>query len=84
MSFEQAWPRRRTVTLAGLSVPIIGRDNFITNKRAMGRMRDLADVEDLESSSIDFILQESDFRFQRDEAGRTWPFRVAEERMSYK
>jgi hypothetical protein len=30
-----------------LEVSFIGRDAFITNKRASGRTRDLADLEDL-------------------------------------
>lgn len=34
-------------------VPVIGRDALLANKRALGRTRDLADVELLESSEED-------------------------------
>lgn len=47
VTFEDAWPRRVAVMLHGLNVPVIGRDDLIANKRATGRLRDLADVEDL-------------------------------------
>ena len=47
VSFEQAWPRRLEVPLAGLIVPILGREDLITNKRATGRSQDRADLEAL-------------------------------------
>jgi hypothetical protein len=47
VSFEQAWPRRLEVPLAGLVVPILGREDLITNKRATGRSQDRADLEAL-------------------------------------
>ena len=47
VEFEPAWNRRLTVELQGLSVPVIGRDDLIVNKRAVGRRQDLADVERL-------------------------------------
>lgn len=48
VTFAEAWPRRVVVRLADLDVPVIGRDDLIANKRATGRLRDLADLEDLE------------------------------------
>ena len=48
VSFDDAWNRRTTVELWGLAVPVIGRDDLITSKRAAGRPRDLADLADLE------------------------------------
>ena len=48
VDFEHAWPRRSTVQLWGLSVPVIGRDDLIICKRAAGRPQDLADVAELE------------------------------------
>lgn len=47
VEFEEAWDRRLTVELQGLSVPVIGRDDLIVNKRAAGCRQDLADVERL-------------------------------------
>lgn len=45
LDFEQCWPRRITATYQGLHIPVIGLDDLIANKRAVGRQRDLADVE---------------------------------------
>ena len=50
VSFEDAWPRRETIALEGLAIPVIGRGDFIANKRATGRLRDLADIEDVETN----------------------------------
>lgn len=49
VEFEPAWQRRSSVTLDGVSVPLIGRDDLIANERAVGRLQDLADVEALEA-----------------------------------
>lgn len=48
VDFERAWPRRMTVELWGLEVPVISREDLITSKRAAGRPQDLADVAELE------------------------------------
>jgi hypothetical protein len=48
VTFDEAWPRRTTVALWGQSVPVIGREDLIRNKRASGRPRDLADLAELE------------------------------------
>jgi len=50
VEFEAAWHRRSTVELWGLRVPVIGKFDLIESKRAAGRPRDLADVEELERS----------------------------------
>ena len=52
VEFEQAWKDRVTVSVAGLTVPTIGREDLIRNKRAAGRPRDLADVEELEGGEV--------------------------------
>ena len=44
LTFDAAWPRRISANLMGLSVPIIRRDDFLANKRATGRDKDLADI----------------------------------------
>jgi predicted nucleotidyltransferase len=49
IGFEQAYARRKTLTVEGLHVPVISLEDLITNKRASGRMQDLADVEKLEA-----------------------------------
>ncbi|MBI4503184.1 MAG: hypothetical protein HY700_18765 [Gemmatimonadetes bacterium] len=51
VTFDEAWPRRTTVHLWGLAVPVIGREDLIRSKRAAGRPRDLADLADLEGTS---------------------------------
>ncbi|MDB5099859.1 MAG: hypothetical protein JWM80_4280 [Cyanobacteria bacterium RYN_339] len=48
VTFDMAWPRRTHVELYGLKIPVIGLEDFVANKRATGRLRDLADVEDVE------------------------------------
>ena len=49
--FGDCWARRETVELAGVRLPVIGIDDFKTNKRASGRLKDLADLESLETGS---------------------------------
>ena len=48
LSFGEAWADRTPGLLGGLEVPFIGRTSLIRNKRALGRARDLADLESLE------------------------------------
>jgi hypothetical protein len=47
LDFSEAWPGRVCQTIGGLEIPFVGRDDFIRNKEATGRLRDLADIEDL-------------------------------------
>jgi glycine cleavage system aminomethyltransferase T len=47
VDFESAWIRRASVDVGGVVVGFIGRDDLITNKRAVGRPQDLVDVERL-------------------------------------
>ena len=48
VTFEEAWPRRTTVTLEGIAVGVIGREDLVRNKRATGRPQDLLDANRLE------------------------------------
>jgi hypothetical protein len=48
ITFAEAWPDRVHQTLGDFSVPVIGRESFIRNKRATGRPKDLGDIEDME------------------------------------
>lgn len=49
VSFEEAWPKRIYVRIGDRGVPTISRQDFLRNKRAVGRPRDLADVADIEA-----------------------------------
>jgi hypothetical protein len=51
VDFQPAWEGRMEVEIGDLVVPVIGRSHFIENKRAVGRLQDLADIERLEGGS---------------------------------
>jgi hypothetical protein len=48
MPFDQVWRNRIETEVEGLSIPFISKPDLIENKRQVGRLRDLADVEELE------------------------------------
>ena len=50
VAFDEAWPRKAWLRLPGVEVPVIGRDDYLANKRATGRLKDLADAEDVEEN----------------------------------
>ena len=45
VDFEEAWAARATFPLGDLVIPVVGRDDLIRNKRAVGRPKDLLDLE---------------------------------------
>lgn len=47
VDFAGCWSRRERVTIDGLVLNLIGLDDFKANKRAAGRLKDLADLEAL-------------------------------------
>ena len=49
IAFDDAWPNRVTSTLAGLTIPVIGREDLIRNERATGRSQDRVDADRLEN-----------------------------------
>ena len=49
VEFYQAWKHRLEVEIEGLSIPVIGREELLANKRAAGQPQDLADVSRLEA-----------------------------------
>lgn len=49
--FEEAWPARVQTTFGGAPVAVLSREHLIQNKRASGRLQDLADIERLEGGS---------------------------------
>ena len=53
LDFESAWARRTSVVLDGSEIPLISRQDLITNKKATGRLQDLADVEALQAIAQD-------------------------------
>jgi hypothetical protein len=50
LEFSQCYSRRLEVYLSGLelTISVLGKEDLLMNKRQVGRLRDLADVEDLE------------------------------------
>ena len=48
LTFEDAWPGRARQAFGDVPVDFIGREAFIRNKRATGRLKDLGDIEGLE------------------------------------
>lgn len=47
VTFDNAWKNRVLVEIGDLEVPVLGRSELVRNKRAVGRTRDLADLEEL-------------------------------------
>lgn len=46
--FAPSWRRRLQIELEGVSVSVIGREDLLANKRAVGRPQDLRDVRAIE------------------------------------
>ncbi len=44
LTFDDAWENRVNITVGDLNVAVIGRDDFVTNKLASGRPKDLSDL----------------------------------------
>lgn len=47
VGFDEAWPARVTHRVSDLAIPFLGRAELVRNKRALGRAKDLADIEAL-------------------------------------
>lgn len=47
LDFAQAWPRRLIVPLGAVDVCVLGKEDLIANKRAVGRPQDRRDVRAL-------------------------------------
>lgn len=50
VSFDEAWSRRILVRVGQFEVPVLSKADFATNKRALGRPKDLADMALLDES----------------------------------
>jgi len=48
LEFETAWSRRQIIEVEERKLPFLSRDDLIRNKAAVGRPRDLADIDDLQ------------------------------------
>ncbi len=51
VEFDTCYARRVVVTVANVQLPIINVEDFKANKRAAGRLKDLADLESLDDGS---------------------------------
>lgn len=52
VSFEQVWAGRLEAEVDGLTLPFLGRAELLSNKRASGRPKDLADLALLEELEV--------------------------------
>lgn len=53
VQFEEAWPRRVIAELGSLQAPVLSLIDLVSNKRAAGRPKDLADLAWIESQLKD-------------------------------
>jgi hypothetical protein len=53
LDFNDAWTKRTEANFGGSTYPVIGRRDFITNKRAVGRAQDIADADHVEAADFD-------------------------------
>ncbi|MGE5236888.1 MAG: hypothetical protein ACM3O7_11120 [Acidobacteriota bacterium] len=51
VAFDEAWVARVSHRITDVDVPFIGRGELVRNKRATGRLKDLADLEALGETS---------------------------------
>ena len=47
-NFDQAYSRRKIVIVEDIAISFIDYDDLIANKKAAGRLKDLADIEELQ------------------------------------
>ncbi len=48
VAFDECYRTRETVDMGDYTIPVINREMLVKNKKASGRIKDLADVENLE------------------------------------
>lgn len=49
VTFDEAWPRRKSIEVDQIPIPVIGREELLRNKWNTGRTKDRADAEWLEA-----------------------------------
>lgn len=47
LKFESAWENKVSLSIEGIQFFVIGKADLVTNKRAVGRPKDLADIAEL-------------------------------------
>lgn len=52
VSFEEAWAGRNELPIDGVSIPFLGKAEYVRTKRAAGRPKDLADLAMLEEAGL--------------------------------
>lgn len=52
VAFDEAWPARVERDFGGLTLPFLGLEQLLRNKRASGRAKDLLDVELLREAGV--------------------------------
>jgi hypothetical protein len=52
VEFDNCWRRREVMHVDGVALNLIGLEDFKTNKRAVGRLKDLADLQALEADKL--------------------------------
>jgi len=50
VEFTEAWVGKLAIEVEGLKFSVLGKEDYITNKKAVGRPQDLADVDRLAKS----------------------------------
>jgi len=53
IKIDECFARKKIIEIEGTKINLISKDDLIRNKKASGRLRDLADVEILEAKTID-------------------------------
>ncbi len=53
VTFDEAWPDRQELMVDDLPLPVLSKRHLIVNKKAVGRAKDLADVQRLEADSAE-------------------------------
>ena len=48
VDFADCWPSKLIVKIDGIEIPVLALDDLLTNKKASGRHKDLADIDELD------------------------------------
>jgi hypothetical protein len=53
VSFDEAWSRRLQIRIGTIDVPVLSKTDFVANKKAVGRPKDLLDMALLDEGQSD-------------------------------